>query len=154
MTILTFADFRSIRSGAAKAKRDYAKILAHMAEHHARHDIDPDYNCGPWNKDFWANIGKDVHPDKDLFEAAAYRSAVDRYQKQYQKANPEEGDGLKASFVTLEMDGNETPADVLRKLRQAIADQVVIDALDKSVSETADASAPESGPKHSKKGDK
>ena len=117
MSILT--DLKSIYSGIKKARRDYVKIMAFTAEHTSRHKANPSYDCGPWRKDFWDNLGFDVHPEINMFEAAAYRSMVLRYHERDKKRHPERtpsGGGL----VGVEMDGTETPEQVMEKIKKAV----------------------------------
>lgn len=125
-------DVRSVWSGVKKAKRDYAKIKAFDTEHEARHEADPHYNCAEFQHDFWENLGRDVHPDKNIFEAAAYRSSILRRIGE-SDVDAEPQSRPKVSSVAIERDGTETPAEMLAKIKQAILDEIALSKLDPDV---------------------
>lgn len=127
------SDWKSIRSGVKKAKRDYVKIKAFMAEHEARHKADPAYQCGQFRRDFWDNLGTDIDPHKDTFEAAGYRRTVERIQRRIGESEGESG--VEIDFLTIEMNGGETPEEVFEKIKRAFRDKATLDEM---VSETED----------------
>lgn len=130
---MIISTLKSVHSGLKKAKRDYAKVTAFYAEHAARHDADPEFQCGEFAADFWAHLGKDVNPHLDIFEAAGYTHGKNRLTYKHRK-NKDKGDGPSIMFGgVIEMNGDETREDLIEKVRQAMRDKREFDEL---VSET------------------
>lgn len=113
-------DAIDLRRGRAKAQENIEAITRFEADHSAHHVADPEWDCHPNSADFYQELEKRALLITKPLERTGYVQRFQEWREERQKAEIAEA-MASARFIPVELNGDESGEDIIRKAMNAIA---------------------------------